>query len=140
RRSALAVGAAAVALSPDLGAGVPVAPAAAAQMDATGAAAGDRRRRGAAGGRRRAEPAADARRASALLLCDRDGLSWRTGTHPPGGEISHRLLCRAVVRRHGRRIVRRLDCAVHLLMGCGISDPAGARGVVPAARRRTPAA
>ena len=45
RRGAAAVGAAAVAVSPDLGAGVPVAPAAAAQMDAAGAAAGDRGRR-----------------------------------------------------------------------------------------------
>src|ERR1700754_3800324 len=67
-RRAPALGAAAVALSADLGAGVPVAPAAAAQMDAAGAAAGHCRRRGAAGGRRRAEFAADARWASALLL------------------------------------------------------------------------
>ena len=135
RRSALAVGAAAVALSVDLGAGVPVASAAAAQMDAAGAAAGDRRRRGAAGGRRRAESAADARRASALLLRDRDGLPRRTGAHPPGGEISHRFLCRAVVRRHGRRPVRRPDRAVHLLMDRGISDPAGAGGAVPPDRQ-----
>ena len=135
RRSALAVGAAAVALSVDLGAGVPVAAIAAAQMDAAGAAFGDRRRRGAAGGRRRAESAADARRASALLLRDRDGLPRRTGAHPPGGEISHRLLCRAVVRRHGRRPVRRPDRAVHLLMDRGISDPAGAGGAVPSARQ-----
>ena len=98
------------------------------------AAAGDRRRDRAAGGRRRAEPAADARRASALLLRHRDGLPWRTGAHPPGGEISHRLLCRAVVRRHGRRPVRRPDRAVHLLLDRGISDPAGAGGAVPAAR------
>src|SRR5205807_9511342 len=140
RRRAAAVGAAAVALSLDMGAGVPVAPAAAAQMDAAGAAFGDRRRGGVAGGRRRAESAADARRASALLLRDRDGLPWRTGADPPGGEISHRFLCRAIVRRHGRRLVRRPDRAVHLLMGCGISDPAGACGVVPAARQRTLAA
>ena len=53
----------------------------------------------------------------------------------PAGEISHRLLCRAVVRRHGRRPVRRPDRAVHLLMGRGIPDPAGAGGAVPAARR-----
>src|SRR5262245_34693527 len=91
RRSAFAVGAAAVALSVDLGAGVPVAAIAAAQMDVAGAAAGDRRRRGAAGGRRRAESAADARRAPALLLRDRDGLSRRTGADPPGSKISHRL-------------------------------------------------
>ena len=140
RRRAAAVGAAAVALSLDLGAGVPVAAAAAAQMDAAGAAAGDRRRRRAAGVRRRAEFAADARRASALLLRHRDGLPWRTGAHPPGGEISHRLLCRAVVRRHGRRLVRRPDRAVHLLLDRGISDPAGAGGAVPAARRRAAAA
>ena len=139
-RSALAVGAAAVALSVDLGAGVPVAAAAAAQMDAAGAASGDRRRRGAAGGRRRAESAADARRASALLLRDRDGLPRRTGAHPPGGEISHRFLCRAVVRRHGRRPVRRPDRAVHLLMDRGISDPAGAGGAVPSDRQRAAAA
>ena len=45
RGGAAAVGAAAVAVSADLGAGVPVAAAAAAQMDAAGAAAGDCRRR-----------------------------------------------------------------------------------------------
>ena len=140
RRGAAAVGAAAVALSPDLGAGVPVAAAAAAQMDAAGAAAGDRRRRRAARGRRRAESAADARRPSALLLRHRDGLPWRTGAHPPGSEISHRLLCRAVVRRHGRRPVRRPDRAVHLFLDRGISDPAGAGGAVPSARQRAAAA
>ena len=48
RRGAAAVGAAAVALSADLGAGVPVAAAAAAQMDPAAAAAGDRRRHRAA--------------------------------------------------------------------------------------------
>ena len=133
RRCAAAVGAAAVAVSADLGAGVPVAAAAAAQMDAAGAAAGDRRRRRAAGGRRRTEFAADARRTSALFLRHRDGLPWRTGAHPPGGEISHRLLCRAVVRRHGRRPVRRTDRAVRLLVDRGISDPAGAGGAVPSA-------
>ena len=76
------------------------------------AAAGDRGRDRAARGRRRAEPAADARRSPAVLLRHRDGLPWRTGAHPPGREISHRLLCRAVVRRHGRRLVRRPDRAV----------------------------
>src|SRR6202035_2333021 len=106
RRRAAAVGAAAVALSLDLGAGVPVAPAAAAQMDADGAAAGDHGCDRAARGRRRAEPAADARRPSALLLRHRDGLPWRAGANPPVGEISHRLLCRTVVRRHARRSVR----------------------------------
>ena len=136
RRRTPAVGAAAVAVSPDLGAGVPVAPAAAAQMDADGAAAGDRRRDRAARGRRRTEPAADARRPSALFLRHRDGLPWRTGAHPPGGEISHRLLCRAVVRRHGRRPVRGADRAVHVFMDRRIPDPAGAGGVVPSARRR----
>ena len=52
----------------------------------------------------------------------------------PRRKIPHRLLCRAVVRRHGRRIVRRPDRAVHLLLDRGISDPAGAGGAVPAAR------
>ncbi len=87
----------------------------------------------AARGRRRAEPAADARRASTVFLRHRDGLPWRTGAHPAGREISHRLLCRAVVRRHGRRPVRRPDRAVHLLMDRRIPDPAGAGGAVPAA-------
>ena len=135
RRGAAAVGAAAVAVSVDLGAGVPVASAAAAQMDAAAAAAGDRRRHRAAGVRRRAEPAADARRPSVVLLRHRDGLPWRIGADPPGREISHRLLCRAVVRRHGRRPVRRIDRAVHVLLDRRISDPAGLRGAVPAARR-----
>ena len=118
----------------DLGAGVPVAPAAAAQMDAAAAAAGDRRRDPAARGRRRTEPAADARRPSAVLLHHRDGLPWRTGAHPPGGALSHRLLCGAVVRRHGRRPVRRADRAVHLLVDRRISDPGGAGGAVPPGR------
>src|SRR5689334_12673612 len=135
RRRALAVGAAAVALSPDLGAGVPVAAAAAAQMDAAGAAAGDRRRRRAAGGRRRAESIADARRASALLLCHRNGLPWRTGAYPAGGEISYRFLRCAVVRRHGRRSVRRTDRTLHLLLDRGISDSAGGGGAVPSDRQ-----
>src|SRR5207248_10981313 len=69
RRSAAVVGAAAVALFVDLGAGVPVAAIAAAQMDIAGPAAGDRRRGRAAGGRRRTEPASDTRRTSALVLC-----------------------------------------------------------------------
>ncbi len=99
-------------------------------------AAGDHGRDRAAGGRRRTEPAADAGRPSALFLRHCDGLPWRTGAHPPGGEISHRLLCRAVVRRHARRPVRRPDRAVRVFMGRGISDPAGAGRAVPAARRR----
>ena len=53
----------------------------------------------------------------------------------PAAQISHRLLCRAVVRRHGRRAVCRPDRALHVFMDRRISDPAGARGVVPAARR-----
>ena len=71
-----------------------------------------------------------------VFLHHRDGLPWRAGAHPPGREISHRLLCRAVVRRHGRRPVRRPDRAVHVFVDRGISDPAGAGGVVPAARPR----
>ena len=137
RGRAAAVGAAAVALSADLGAGVPVAAAAAAQMDAAAAAAGDRGRHRPARGRRRAEFAADARRAPTVLLRHRDGLPWRTGAHAAAGEISHRLLCRAVVRRHGRRPVRRPDRAVHLLLDRGIPDPAGAGGAVPSAAARS---
>src|SRR5205085_5537645 len=127
--------AAAVALSPDLGLGIPVASAAAAPLDAEAAAAGDRRRGRAAGHRRRTEPAADARGPPTVFLRHCDGLSRRVGAHPPGGEISHRLLCRAVVRRHGRRTVRGPDRPVYVLLGCGIPDPAGTRGLVPPARR-----
>src|SRR6185437_4672386 len=87
RRGTAVVGAAAVALPPDLGTGVPVAPAAAAQMDAEAAAAGDRGRDRAVRGRRRAESAAHARRPPALLLFHRDGLPWRVGANPPGREI-----------------------------------------------------
>ena len=94
----------------------------------------------AACGRRRAKSAADARRPSALLFRDRDGLSRRIGAHPPGREISHRLLCRAVVRRHGRRAVRRPDRAECVLLDRGISDPDGAGGVVPSAGGRALAA
>ena len=131
RGRAAALGAAAVALSAHLGAGVPVAPAVAAQMDADDPAARDRGRDRAARGRRRAEPAADARRPSTLLLRHRDGLPWRAGAHAAGREISHRLLCRAVVRRHGRRPVRRPDCALHVLLDRRISDPGRARCAVP---------
>ena len=133
RGGAAAVGAAAVAVSAHLGAGVPVAAAAAAQMDAAGAAARDRRRRHPARVRRRAESAADAGRTSIVLLRDRDGLPRRTGAHAAACKISHRLLCRAVVRRHGRRPVRGPDRAVRLLLDRGISDPAGARRAVPPA-------
>ena len=136
RRGAVIVGAAAIALSPDLGAGVPVAPVAVAQMDVDAAAAGDRGRGRAARGRRRTEPVIDARRAPAFFLRHCDGLPWRVGAHPPGREISHRLLCRAVVRRHDRRIVRRVNRALYVFMDRGIPDPAGAGGVVPPARRQ----
>ena len=67
RRGAALVGAAAVALSVDLGAGIPVAPLAAAQMDVAGSAAGDRRHHRAACHRRRTEPAADARAATCFV-------------------------------------------------------------------------
>src|SRR5439155_283888 len=80
---AVIVGAAAIALSPDLGAGVPVAPVAVAQMDVDAAAAGDRGRGRAARGRRRTEPAADARRPPAFFLRHCDGLPRRVGAHPP---------------------------------------------------------
>ena len=140
RGGAAAVGTSAVALSPDLGAGVPVTPAVAAQVHADAATVGDHGGDPAVGDRRRAEPVADARRPPALLLHHCDGLSWRVGAHPPRREISHRFLCRAVVRRHGRRTVRGTDRAVHVLLGRGISDPGGAGGAVPAASRRTVAA
>ncbi len=136
RRGAAIVGAAAIALSPDLGAGVPVAPAAAAPIGVEAAAAGDNRRGRAARGRRRTESAIDARRPPALFLRHCDGLPWRVGAHPPGREISHRLLCRAVIRRHDRRIVRRLNRALYVFMDRGIPDPAGTGGVVPPARRQ----
>src|SRR5260370_30228683 len=71
-----AVGAAAVALSADLGAGVPVAPAAAAQMDADAATAGDRGCDRSARGRHRTEPAADPRLPPAFFLRHRNGLPW----------------------------------------------------------------
>src|SRR5258707_213875 len=136
RRGAAIVGAAAIALSPDLGLGVPVAPAAAAPIDVEGAAAGDHGRGRPARGRRRTESAADARRPPALLLRHCDGLPWRAGAHPPGCEISHRLLCRVVIRRNDRRIVRRADRALYVFMDRGIPDPAGTGGVVPPARRQ----
>src|SRR5262249_26367708 len=137
RRSggATALGAAAVALSPHLGAGVPVEAAVAAQMDADAAAARDRGCRGAACGRWRAEPVVDARRASGLLL--RDGLPCRAGRHPPARQISHRVLCRAVLGRHARRAVCRADLALCVLLGRRISDPLGTSGALPASRRRT---
>ena len=109
-------------------------------IDAAVAADRHRGRGRPARGRRRAEPAADARRASIVLLRHRDGLPWRTGAHAPRRKISHRLLCRAVVRRHGRRPVRRPDRAVRLLLDRRISDPAGVRRAVPPARQRAPAA
>ena len=83
----------------------------------------------------RAQPAGDARRAFAVLLRHRDGLPWRTGAAAPGAAIPHRLLCRAVARRHDRRAVRRPCRAVHLLVDRRVPDPGGARGAVPAAGR-----
>src|ERR1051326_7637008 len=72
RGRAVALGAAALALFADLGAGVPVAPADPPFLGAAVAAVGDRRRGAAARGRRRTEFIADAPRASALLLRHRD--------------------------------------------------------------------
>src|SRR5260370_24719426 len=138
RSGAAIVGAAAVALSLDLGAGVPVAPAAAAQMDVEAAATGYRGYGRAARGRRRTEPAADARRPPALFLCHRNGMPRRVGAYPPRREISHRLLCRAVVRRHGRRIFRRPRRALHAFMDRGIPHPACIACDVPPARRHPP--
>ncbi len=86
-----------------------------------------------AGGRWRAEPAADPGRAPAVLLHYRHGLPWRAGPDPPAVALSHRLLCGAVIRRHGRWAVRGPGGAVHVLLGRGVSDPAGAGGAVPAA-------
>ena len=71
-----------------------------------------------------------------MLLRHRDGLPRRIGADPAGREISHRILCRAVVRRHGRRPVRRARCALHLLLDRRISDPGCACRAVPAARER----
>src|SRR5262245_61344211 len=68
RGRAVIVGAAAVALSAHLGAGVPVAAAVAALADAAVAASGARGRGDFARVRRRAESAADAGRAPAVLL------------------------------------------------------------------------
>src|SRR5271154_6473844 len=104
-------------------------------MDADAAAAGDHGRDHPARGRRRAESADDAGWSFAVLLHYRDGVPWRVGAHPSGGQISDRLLCRAVVRRHDRRIVRRAGRAVYLFVDRGISDPAGPGGAVPAGRR-----
>src|SRR5262249_43949218 len=112
-RSAAAVGASAVALSPDMGAGVPVASAVATQMDADVAAGGRCRSDGAARRWWRAEPAVDPWRSSVVLLHHRDGLSRRTRTYTPGGELPHRILCRALVWRHGWWVVCRLDRALH---------------------------
>ncbi len=135
RRRAAALGAAAVALSSDLGAGVPGPAADPAQICAAAAAAGDRRRDLPAGLRRRAQPAADARRASALLLRHRHGLPRRARAHASRRAVSHRLLRRAVVRRHGRRSLRRPDRAVRVLVDRRVSDPGGACGAVPAEGR-----
>ena len=98
RRGAAAVGAAAVAVSADLGAGVPVAPAAAAQMDADGAAAGDRRRDRAARGRRRTEPAADARRASSCASSSSRWpamANWRAPARPRNISPASMSRCRS---------------------------------------------
>src|SRR6185437_14856468 len=103
---------AAVAVSADMGAGVPVTSIAAPSLDAGIAATRDCRRHYPAGGGRRAEPAADARRSSALLLRDCHGLSWRTRAHPSGVALSHGILCRTVVWRHGRRPVCGADRAI----------------------------
>ena len=135
-----AVGAAAVAVPADVGAGVPVTSIAAAWLDAGIAATRDCRRHHPAGGGRRAEPAADARWASALFLRDRHGLPRRTGAQASGLAPSYGILCRAVVWRHGRRPVRGADRAIHVLMDRGISHPDRARRAMPPAARRGVAA
>src|SRR4051812_26233046 len=134
------MGAAALAVPADLGAGVSVAAVVAAPMDAGAAAVGACRSDPAARGRRRAESDADAGRPPALLFRDRDGVPWRAGTHAAAGKIPHRILRSAVVRRNDRGVVRRADRAVHLLLDRGISDPDRAGRAVPAARARAAAA
>jgi hypothetical protein len=76
RRGAAALGAAAVAVSADLGAGVPVAAAAAALMGPDVAASRDCRRGCPARSWRRTESAADPRWSSVVLLHYRHGVPW----------------------------------------------------------------
>ncbi len=75
-----------------------------------------------------------------VVLHHRHGRAWRAGAHASGRGSSDGLLCRAVARRHDRRIVRRPHRALHLQLGGGVSDAAGAGGDVPAAADHRPVA
>ena len=76
----------------------------------------------------------------AVLLRDRHGLPRRARAHASRRAASHRLLCRAVVRRHGRRPVLGPDRAVRVLLDRRVSDPGRAGGALPAEGRGRAAA
>ena len=134
RRSAVALGASAFGISPDLGIGVSGPPPIAPSMDVAAATACHCRRHHAACRRQRAKPVRFAGGPSVLLLRHRDGLSWRTGANPTAGAAPHGLLCRAVVRRHGGWVVCRSDRSVFVFVDSGISDPRRIGGIVQTRR------
>src|SRR5512139_1503161 len=55
----------------------------------------------------------------------------RTRTHAPVAASSHDVLCRIVIRRHGRRAVLRIDRPLCVFLGRRISAPCLTRGTLP---------
>ena len=141
RGGAASLGHSAVALSVDLGAGLPTASAVAASLGADGAALRDCRHCRADGLWQHRLSAARAGRAPHRLLRDRSGEPRRTGAGAAAGGAPDDILPGAVGGRHDRRAIRRLDRAVCLLVGRRVPDLVGARRAVPAdsSIRRSPA-
>ena len=71
--------------------------------------------------------------APARVLHHRDGVPRRACAAAAAGRASDDILRRAVRGRHDRRIVRRPDRSLRVLLDRGISDPHRARGALPAA-------
>src|SRR6516165_12498456 len=77
----------------------------------------------------------DPRRAPRGVLRQRVDVPWRACAHEAGAEISHRLLPLDIGGRRDRRHRGRIDRALRLQLGGGISDPYCACGAVPAGSR-----
>ena len=135
RVGAVALGHSAFALPLDLRAGLPVAPARPASLGTDRPAVCDRRHRGVVAVQRYRLSVPQSRRASSGVLHHRHGEPRRAGAAAAGAGSSDDILSGDFRRRHGRRPVRRPDCAVGLLLGCRVSDSVGAGDVLPSDRQ-----
>src|SRR6266566_803061 len=77
----------------------------------------------------------DPRRAPRGVLRQRVDVPWRACAHAAGAEIPHCLLPLDIGGRRDRRHRGRIDRALCVQLGGGISDPDCARGAVPAGSR-----